>query len=278
MLAASRRLVPQAERVPLVSLDPVCCPAKQCLGINPMGWRFLMSEVPLWGLVHICEARTSHTPIIGVCVRVEPLEIRVCSGSEAGSYLRLIDGERGQHLAHPHDRCLRSGRGFRNVQRFRGGLVFKAHRLGYHSTLGSRVVKKKKKWHRSEEKSSRITRENPSTCRPPAQTRCQPPYQHDCLIRVPDCLIRVLDRLIRVSDCLIRVPDFFSWSEEKSRWITREKPSTCRPDREFFSAIGALMNIVRQPLTLLVRGRNNPLDPGAVRVLIRESPLYTGRR
>ena len=29
--------------------------------------------------------------------------------------------------------------------RFRGGLVFKAHRLLYHSTLGSRVIKKKKK-------------------------------------------------------------------------------------------------------------------------------------
>ena len=33
------------------------------------------------------------------------------------------------------------------VQRFRGGLVFKAHRLVYHyySILGSRVIKKKKK-------------------------------------------------------------------------------------------------------------------------------------
>jgi len=32
----------------------------------------------------------------------------------------------------------------RNVNRFRGGLVFKAHRLVYHSTLGLRVIKKKK--------------------------------------------------------------------------------------------------------------------------------------
>ena len=32
-----------------------------------------------------------------------------------------------------------------NVQRFRGGLVFKAHRLVYHSTIGLRVIKKKKK-------------------------------------------------------------------------------------------------------------------------------------
>ena len=33
---------------------------------------------------------------------------------------------------------------YRNVQRFRGGLVFKAHRLVYDSTLGLRVMKKKK--------------------------------------------------------------------------------------------------------------------------------------
>jgi len=32
----------------------------------------------------------------------------------------------------------------RNVKRFRGGLVLKAHRLLYHSTLGLRVIKKKK--------------------------------------------------------------------------------------------------------------------------------------
>jgi len=32
----------------------------------------------------------------------------------------------------------------RNVKRFRGELVFKAHRLLYHSTLGLRVIKKKK--------------------------------------------------------------------------------------------------------------------------------------
>ena len=37
----------------------------------------------------------------------------------------------------------------RHVERFRGGLVFKAHRLLYNSTLGSRVMKKKEKeyWH-----------------------------------------------------------------------------------------------------------------------------------
>jgi hypothetical protein len=30
----------------------------------------------------------------------------------------------------------------RNVKRSRGGLVFRTHRLVYHSTLGSRVIKK----------------------------------------------------------------------------------------------------------------------------------------
>ena len=31
------------------------------------------------------------------------------------------------------------------MQRFRGGLVFKVHRLLYHSTLDLRVIKKKKR-------------------------------------------------------------------------------------------------------------------------------------
>ena len=33
---------------------------------------------------------------------------------------------------------------YRNVQRFQGGLEFKAHRFVYHSTLGLRVKKKRK--------------------------------------------------------------------------------------------------------------------------------------
>ena len=45
-----------------------------------------------------------------------------------------------------------------DVQRFRGGLVFKAHRLLYHSTQGLRVITKKKK-------------------SPPAKTRCLTPAQ-----------------------------------------------------------------------------------------------------
>jgi len=45
----------------------------------------------------------------------------------------LVPSARGPHLLH------------RNVQRFRGGLVCKAHRLLYHSTLGLRVIKKKRR-------------------------------------------------------------------------------------------------------------------------------------
>ena len=44
---------------------------------------------------------------------------------------------------------------FEEVQkRFRGGLVFKAHRWLYHSTLGSRVIKKKRR--RSSAESTRV--------------------------------------------------------------------------------------------------------------------------
>ena len=35
----------------------------------------------------------------------------------------------------------------RNVERFRGGLVCKVHRLLYHSTLGARVMQKKRSTH-----------------------------------------------------------------------------------------------------------------------------------
>jgi len=50
------------------------------------------------------------------------------------------DCRHGQGRGHGHDRPVT-----RNVKRFRGGLVFKALRLLYHSTLGLRAIKKKKK-------------------------------------------------------------------------------------------------------------------------------------
>jgi len=43
------------------------------------------------------------------------------------------------------------------MQRFRGGLVFKAHRLVYHSTLGLRVIKK----HHAEQRGRRVVVHRP---------------------------------------------------------------------------------------------------------------------
>ena len=45
-------------------------------------------------------------------------------------------------------RCHENRLLYRNMQRFRGGLVFKAHRLLYHPTLGVRVIKRKKRINR----------------------------------------------------------------------------------------------------------------------------------
>ena len=42
-----------------------------------------------------------------------------------------------------HSHIMRVGQQHINVQRFRGGLVFQAHRRSYHSTLGLNVIKKK---------------------------------------------------------------------------------------------------------------------------------------
>ena len=52
------------------------------------------------------------------------------------------DRERGLAQSEEHP-LLTEGVGV--VNQFRGGLVFKAHRRVYHSTLGLRVTKKKKK-------------------------------------------------------------------------------------------------------------------------------------
>ena len=80
------------------------------------------------------------------------------SGPEEGSYLRLIDSCIIQLNAHGPSRTLNESEKEdlledvaeekllrRNVKRFRRGLVLKGHRPLYHSTLGSRVIKKKKK-------------------------------------------------------------------------------------------------------------------------------------
>ena len=78
----------------------------------------------------------------------------MCSGSKAGSYLRLIDFCITQRKAQGPSRTCNESKEQplgRNMKRFRGGLVFKALRLVYHSTLGSRVIKKKKKKGKEEE-------------------------------------------------------------------------------------------------------------------------------
>ena len=51
------------------------------------------------------------------------------------------------------------------VKRFRGGFVFKDHRLSYHSTLGLRAIKKKKK-----KTASPTPRQNPHTQHGPANS------------------------------------------------------------------------------------------------------------
>jgi len=54
---------------------------------------------------------------------------------------------RGSRFPHPRrsNKVKPSSASLQQGQRFRGGLVFKAHRLLYHSALGLRVIKKKKK-------------------------------------------------------------------------------------------------------------------------------------
>ena len=54
---------------------------------------------------------------------------------------------------------------YRNVKRFRGGLVLKAHRLLYHSTLGSRASKKKKRRSRTVQHRPTEVRETKYACK-----------------------------------------------------------------------------------------------------------------
>jgi len=67
------------------------------------------------------------------------------NGSNVCRVLRrdpLLDAPTAQKPVWPEKPLRR--RNVRNVQRFRGGLVFKAHRLLYHLTLGSRVTREKR--------------------------------------------------------------------------------------------------------------------------------------
>jgi len=78
-----------------------------------------MSEVPLY-LSHLVPDSDRHVPPLGAFPE-QPT-------------LRPVHATASEHQGKNS-----------HVKRFRGGLVFKAHRLLYHSTLGLRVIKKKKK-------------------------------------------------------------------------------------------------------------------------------------
>ena len=64
-------------------------------------------------------------------------QVRICTRFECA---RADSGVHSSVSSKIQEQLLR-----RIVKRFRGGLVFKAQRILYHSTLGSRVTKKKKK-------------------------------------------------------------------------------------------------------------------------------------
>ena len=70
----------------------------------------------------------------------------------SGCGARKVRTDLEQTRVHKQDSCVRHSKAetllqnilHRNVLWYRGGLVFKAHRLLYRSTLGLRVIKKKK--------------------------------------------------------------------------------------------------------------------------------------
>jgi len=56
-----------------------------------------------------------------------------------------MDGEVSRSILRGRGLVSSAGLLHRNVHRFRGGLVFKARRRLYHSTLGLKAIRKKKK-------------------------------------------------------------------------------------------------------------------------------------
>ena len=87
--------------------------------------------------------------------------VRRVKGAGDGEALELFNGhtykvllsqsykvsyERGTPVFHPFSVNPITYKVRRIVKRFRGGLVFKACKLVYHSTLGSRVIKKKEQY------------------------------------------------------------------------------------------------------------------------------------
>jgi hypothetical protein len=112
-------------------------------------WRTDYEPFDLWPLPNTALLGTHNIPLKWFC-----------SGFEAGSYLRPIDSCITQVKAQGPSRTCKESKGEegysdiaqtpaapqprdKNMQRFQGGLAFKAHRLVYHSTLSLRVIKKK---------------------------------------------------------------------------------------------------------------------------------------
>ena len=84
---------------------------------------------------------------ITTCFPLNSFAIRCTEKREVTRYLHsvaVLQIDTSPPSAHRNSARVWLGRLIhRNVQRFRGGLVFKAHRLLHHSTLGLRVIKKR---------------------------------------------------------------------------------------------------------------------------------------
>ena len=106
-------------------------PLKRKFQKNPPSNPF--KENPLWGVMGVS------------CFKENPL------GAEIPKFRQMrypvMLSRRQKKIAHDIVAAFKYTPHRRNVNRFRGGLVFKAHRRVYHSTLGWRVIKKKKTPH-----------------------------------------------------------------------------------------------------------------------------------
>jgi len=97
-------------------------------------------------LIHVLprdRPQVCESPVRGSGVTVALLRRQMVNFEPNGSNspLKLVKhASPTRHRTHNHSRLLR-----RTVKRFRGGLVLKAHRLLYYSTLGLRVIKKKRR-------------------------------------------------------------------------------------------------------------------------------------
>jgi len=114
-------------------------------------------------------ARCGHARLLPRCGFIQEVQGSACSDCRYDLGVGKVTGCNTDITVHRSNHTHRTFLHI-NVKRFRGGLVFKAHRLLYHSTLGLRVIKKKKKTHISRY-TAEITRTGPS-CRLCKQIEC----------------------------------------------------------------------------------------------------------